>query len=68
MKIVAAGRPTFLTPAASARSADFLRAVSILVVVTGHWLVAAAYYQDGTLTPSDVLEFQPKTQGLSGAC
>ncbi|MDH3338492.1 MAG: acyltransferase [Gammaproteobacteria bacterium] len=54
-----------VTPDQRNRYVDFLRAASILVVVTGHWLVAAAYYHDGTLTPGDVLELQPKTQWLT---
>jgi peptidoglycan/LPS O-acetylase OafA/YrhL len=53
------------TPTDRNRYVDFLRAVSILVVVTGHWLIAAFYYQDGSLTPSDVLVIQPKTQALT---
>jgi len=54
-----------VTPAERNRYVDFLRAASILVVVTGHWLVAAAYYHDGTLIPGDVLELQPGTQWLT---
>ncbi|MDH3612958.1 MAG: acyltransferase [Gammaproteobacteria bacterium] len=54
-----------VTPAERNRYVDFLRAASILVVVTGHWLVAAAYYHDGTLTPGDVLDLQPGTQWLT---
>jgi len=54
-----------VTPDDRNRYVDFLRAASILVVVTGHWLVAAAYYHDGKLTPGDVLELQPGTQWLT---
>jgi peptidoglycan/LPS O-acetylase OafA/YrhL len=53
------------TPAERNRYVDFLRAISILVVVTGHWMIAAFHYQDGSLAPSDLLEFQPKTQWLT---
>lgn len=53
------------TPGDRNRYVDFLRAISILVVITGHWLIAAFYYHDGSLTPSDLLEFQPKTQWLT---
>jgi len=53
------------TPEDRNRYVDFLRAASILVVVTGHWLVATVYYHDGTLTPGDVLESQPATQWLT---
>ena len=42
------------TPAERNRYVDFLRAVSILVVVVGHWLIATAHYVDGTLTNLDV--------------
>ena len=35
------------TPASRNRYVDFLRAVSIGAVVTGHWLVAAPYVSGG---------------------
>ena len=47
------------------RYVDFLRAVSILVVITGHWLIVALYYHDGSLTPGDMLVMQPGTQWLT---
>lgn len=47
------------------RYVDFLRAASILVVITGHWLIAALYYRDGSLEPGDILELQPGTQWLT---
>jgi peptidoglycan/LPS O-acetylase OafA/YrhL len=53
------------TPVERNRYVDFLRAVSILMVVTGHWLIVAPYYQDGALTIDDVLEMQPETQWLT---
>jgi len=53
------------TPDERNRYVDFLRAVSILVVVTGHWLIAALHYQDGTLTPGDLLAIRPGTQWLT---
>jgi hypothetical protein len=53
------------TPENRNRYVDFLRAASILVVITGHWLIAAPYYRDGSLTPSDLLEVQPATQWLT---
>ncbi|MDH3203021.1 MAG: acyltransferase [Myxococcales bacterium] len=37
-----------LTPESRNRYVDFLRAASILVVVTGHWLMAAPYFDDGS--------------------
>ena len=53
------------TPDDRNRYVDFLRAVSILAVITGHWLTAALYYHDGSLTPGDLLEIQPGTQWLT---
>ena len=53
------------TPEERNRYVDFLRAVSILMVVTGHWLIVALYYQDGTLTPGDLLELKPNTQWMT---
>ena len=47
------------------RYVDFLRAVSILVVITGHWLIVALYYHDGSLTLGDMLVIQPGTQWLT---
>ncbi len=35
------------TPAARNRYVDFLRAVSILAVVLGHWIMAAPFYESG---------------------
>ena len=52
-------------PADRNRYVDFLRAVSILVVVVGHWLIATAHYVDGTLTPGHLLKSQPGTQWLT---
>lgn len=53
------------TPENRNRYVDFLRAASILVVITGHWLIAAPFYHDGTLMPRDLLEVQPVTQWLT---
>ncbi len=53
------------TPQERNRYVDFLRAVSILVVIVGHWLIATAYYVDGDLTPGHLLEAQPQTQWLT---
>ena len=53
------------TPSDRNRYVDFLRAVSILVVITGHWLIAALYYHDASLTFGDLLEIQPITQWLT---
>ncbi len=35
------------------------------MVVTGHWLIVALYYEDGTLTTGDLLVVQPGTQWLT---
>jgi fucose 4-O-acetylase-like acetyltransferase len=53
------------TPESRNRYVDFLRAVSILMVISGHWLVAAPYLVDGELTLSSMLAFQRWTQLLS---
>ncbi len=53
------------TPAERNRYVDFLRAVSILMVVTGHWLIVALYYEDGGLTMGDLLVLRPDTQWLT---
>ena len=53
------------TPAARNRYVDFLRAASILFVITGHWLIATAHYVDGALTPGDLLDIQPWTRWLT---
>lgn len=53
------------TPEERNRYVDFLRAVSILAVITGHWLIVALYYQDGSLTPGTLLRIQPDTQWLT---
>ena len=53
------------TPPRRNRSVDFLRAASITVVVTGHWLMAAAWLDDGQLRMGDMLEFAPWTQWLT---
>ncbi|MDH3531945.1 MAG: acyltransferase [Gammaproteobacteria bacterium] len=53
------------TPQSRNRYVDFLRAVSILVVITGHWLIAAYAYDAGKLYFSDVLVVQPRVQWLT---
>ena len=47
------------TPPERNRYVDFLRAVSILVVIVGHWLIATAWYQDGELVTCHVLKDRP---------
>ncbi len=53
------------TPTSRNRYVDFLRALSILIVITGHWLAAAPYVVDGHLVLSSMLEHQRWTHILS---
>jgi peptidoglycan/LPS O-acetylase OafA/YrhL len=53
------------TPENRNRYVDFLRSVSILVVITGHWLIATSYYVNGNLTQGKLLESDPWTQWLT---
>ena len=53
------------TPQERNRYVDFLRSVSILVVIVGHWLIATAYYVDDEFTIGHLLETQPQTQWLT---
>ena len=47
------------------RYVDFLRALSILAVVIGHWLVAAPYMKDGAVQGGHLLGILPWTQWLT---
>ncbi len=53
------------TPPERNRYVDFLRALSILFVVVGHWLIATAYYADGELTPGHLLKSEPQMHWLT---
>ncbi len=53
------------TPEARNRYVDFLRGVSISVVIVGHWLIATAWYVDGELIPGHLLKDRPATQWLT---
>ena len=53
------------TPQDRNRYVDFLRAASILVVISGHWLISAVYYTDGQLEFEHLFEIQPWTQWLT---
>ena len=54
------------TPESRNRYVDFLRALSICVVVVGHWLVAAPYVVDGDLNlTGNMLQSRPWTQWLT---
>jgi peptidoglycan/LPS O-acetylase OafA/YrhL len=53
------------TPPERNRYVDLLRAVSIMIVVIGHWTIATAWYVDGELTPGHLLKSHPQTQWLT---
>lgn len=53
------------TPPQRNRYVDFLRALSILAVVSGHWLVAAPYMEDGAVQGEHLLGILPWTQWLT---
>ncbi|MCZ6508838.1 MAG: acyltransferase [Acidobacteria bacterium] len=55
------------TPATRNRYADFLRAASILVVVLGHWLMAAPYVRTGAPELGHMLDVAPWTRWLTWA-
>ena len=53
------------TPESRNRYVDLLRAASILAVVFGHWMIAAAWMDGGRLRLDHILAIQPWTQWLS---
>ena len=53
------------TPESRNRYVDLLRAVSILFVIVGHWLLTAVQYEAGQLTASNMLVTQPTMQWLT---
>ena len=53
------------TPPERNRYVDFLRAVSIAVVVLGHWLIAAPLVTDGDVRAISLLTAEPWTQWLT---
>ncbi|MDH5345693.1 MAG: acyltransferase, partial [Gammaproteobacteria bacterium] len=53
------------TPEERNRYVDFLRAISILVVITGHWLIATSWYVDGQLSSGQLLKSHPDSQWLT---
>ncbi len=55
------------TPAERNRYVDFLRAASIIVVITGHWLITTIHYVDGELNSRHIFTLQPATQWLTWA-
>ena len=61
-----AGEVAAQTPDRRHRGVDFLRAVSILVVIYGHWLAAAPYLGgDGTVQATHILAVAPWTHHLT---
>jgi len=53
------------TPASRNRYVDFLRAVSILAVVCGHWVMAAPYMEAGQIRAGHMLDLAPWTRWLT---
>ncbi len=53
------------TPEARNRYVDFLRGVSISVVILGHWLIATAWQTDGEFITGHLLKDRPETQWLT---
>ena len=53
------------TPASRNRVVDFVRVLSILVVVFGHWLMAAITFEDGEIVPGHLLELADWTHPLT---
>jgi len=53
------------TPPDRNRYVDFLRSVSILVVIVGHWLIATSYMVDGDMAVGHLLKSHPQTQWLT---
>ncbi len=60
-----AGALAARTPEDRNRYVDFLRAASILFVITGHWLITTAYSGDGGFTAVMMLDARPWTQWLT---
>ncbi len=53
------------TPEARNRYVDFLRALSILAVVAGHWLISAPYFENGAPAYSHLLDLAPWSRWLT---
>jgi len=53
------------TPETRNRVVDLVRVVSILVVVFGHWLMAAITFEDGEIVPGHLLELADWTHPLT---
>lgn len=53
------------TPPERNRYVDFLRALSIIAVISGHWLVAAPHLENGVMVGDHLLGVEPWTQWLT---
>ncbi len=53
------------TPENRNRTVDFLRALSILAVVLGHWVISAPYFSNGIPAYSHILDLAPWSQWLT---
>ena len=53
------------TPESRNRYVDFLRALSILAVVLGHWLISAPHFDNGSPAYSHVLDLAPWSRWLT---
>ena len=53
------------TPSSRNRVVDLVRVFSILVVVFGHWLMAAITFEDGAIVPGHLLELASWTHPLT---
>ncbi len=53
------------TPEERNRYVDFLRALSILAVVIGHWIISAPYFADGEPAYSHLLDLAPWSRWLT---
>jgi fucose 4-O-acetylase-like acetyltransferase len=53
------------TPASRNRVVDLIRVLSILVVVFGHWLMAAVTFEEGEIVPGHLLELTDWTHPLT---
>lgn len=54
-----------LTPPERNRYVDFLRSISIMVVIIGHWLIATAYVVDGEMQAGHLLAGRPQLHWLT---
>ena len=53
------------TPEERNRYVDFLRSVSILVVIVGHWLIATAWVVDGEMNAGHLLAGRPQLHWMT---